>query len=84
VHVALRAGGNAFRTKAGGNKAFMTTIRHALSGMKVRGPSVVCNARRLTSVQSGPSLADIIHVLGYERTMTRLAGPEDEKRFELE
>ena len=57
-------------------KTFMTVLRHALTGMKVRFASPL----RLISIidafgllsQNGPGVPEIMRVLGKQRTSTRL------------
>ncbi len=57
-------------------KEYMTILRHALTGMKVRTNPV---SNRVSAVklinactQTGPSIADILYVLGSERSLARL------------
>jgi glutamyl-tRNA synthetase len=52
---------------------FMTVLRHAMSGVKVRffwDFVFSCKSNRLR--QSGPSIAEIMDVLGTQRTIARL------------
>ncbi|OJT08520.1 Glutamate--tRNA ligase [Trametes pubescens] len=57
-------------------KEYMTILRHCLTGMKVRtNPvSVRVSAVKLINVctQTGPSVADILYVLGPEHSLARL------------
>jgi glutamyl-tRNA synthetase len=53
---------------------FMTTLRHAMSGVKVRllrSSCLWCNSNRHPT-QNGPSIAEIMDVLGAQRTIARL------------
>jgi glutamyl-tRNA synthetase len=52
---------------------FMTALRHATSGVKVtllRRPSLWCKSNNPR--QNGPSIAEIMDVLGEQRTIARL------------
>lgn len=54
-------------------KEYMTILRHALTGMKVRlrfpfQQPPQANGRK----QTGPSVADVLYVLGPERSLARL------------
>lgn len=53
---------------------FMRTMRHALTGLKVRFIFQLSftSAHMDGMVQEGPAVADIIRVLGRERTLFRL------------
>lgn len=50
---------------------FMTMLRHAISGMKVRF-FLVFGANLSHLRQNGPSIAEMMYVLGMERTIERL------------
>ncbi|KAG6332077.1 hypothetical protein ID866_7015 [Astraeus odoratus] len=53
-------------------KTFMTALRHALSATKVGYPSMMSCKTILTLKKAGPSIPEIIMVLGPERTVSRL------------
>jgi hypothetical protein len=54
-------------------KKFMMTLRHALTGMDVRPPPASLYIRSLSPLQTGPSLPDIVVVLGTKRVMSQLS-----------
>jgi len=51
---------------------YMTTLRHAMSGVKVRILLVFCTTSNRHPTQNGPSIAEMMDVLGAERTIARL------------
>ena len=52
-------------------KSFMTTLRHALTATKV-GRNLFINLTVLNQSQTGPSVPEIMLILGHERTLSRL------------
>jgi glutamyl-tRNA synthetase len=51
---------------------FMTALRHAMSGMKVRLGILTFSCKANHPTQNGPSVAELMVVLGTQRTIARL------------
>ena len=59
-------------------KIFMTVLRHALCGRKVGTPSssFFIKASDVCDMQDGPAIADVMSVIGRDRTLVRLRASE--------
>jgi hypothetical protein len=70
---------HAENTAAGVKPArFMTVLRHAMSGVKVRFSGILVLGANLNARgQNGPSIAEIMDILGAQRTIARLENADN-------